>query len=141
MAGLAIRGSDSAIVAGKAAFIAVMNGPVNQALFPCLEQLFAGSGIAGVAIQAYIAFGRMHTVIEDYPALLAATVQHRRRIAGAHRGSQAKQQTATVKYAPIPVRNRDMAGLIKPGRCDLWREHSLLPPSPWQLPVRRAWFP
>ncbi|MGA2228977.1 MAG: hypothetical protein ABSH41_31460 [Syntrophobacteraceae bacterium] len=92
VAGLAIRGSDSAIVAGKAAFIAVMNGPINQALFPCLEQLFAGSGIAGVAIQAYIAFGRMHTVIENYPALLAATVQQRRRIAGAHRGSQAKQE-------------------------------------------------
>jgi hypothetical protein len=92
VAGLAISGSDSAIVAGKAAFIAVMNGSVNQALFPCLEQLFAGSGIVGVAVQAPIAFGRMHTVIENYPALPTATVQHRRGIAGAHRGSQAKQE-------------------------------------------------
>ena len=51
------------------------------------------------------------------------------------------RKSATVKYAPIPVRNRDMAGLIKPGRCDLWREHSLLPPLPWQFLIRRAWFP
>ena len=92
VAGLAIGGSDSTVVAGKAAFIAVMNGSVNQALFPCLEQLLAGPGIVGVAIQAYIAFGRMRMVIENYRALPAATVRQRRRIAGAHRGSQAKQQ-------------------------------------------------
>lgn len=88
----AIGGSDSTVVAGKAAFIAVMNCSVNQALFPCLEQLFAGPGIVGVAIQAYIAFGRMRMVIENYRALPAATVRQRRRIAGTHRGSQAKQQ-------------------------------------------------
>jgi len=92
VAALAIGGSDGAIVACKAAFIAVMDGSVNQALFPCLEQLFAGSSIVGVAIQAAIAFGRMHTVIENYRALPASTVRHRRRIVGAHRGSQAKQE-------------------------------------------------
>jgi hypothetical protein len=92
VAGLAIGGSDSAIVAGKAAFIAVMNGSVNQALFPRLEQLFAGPGIVGVAIEAYIASGRMHMVIENYRTLVPATVQQRRWIAGAHRGSQAKQE-------------------------------------------------
>ena len=92
VAGLAMSGSDSAVVAGEAAFIAVMNGSVNQALFPCLKQLFAGSGIVGVAIQAAIAFGRMQTVIENYRALPAAAVRHRRGMIGAHRGSQAKQE-------------------------------------------------
>jgi len=92
VASLAIVGSDSAIVAGKTAFISVMNGPVNQALFPCLKQLLAGSGLVGMTIQAAIANSRMQTVIENYRALACAAVQHRRRIIGVHRGSQAKQE-------------------------------------------------
>jgi hypothetical protein len=105
VAGHAIGGSDSVIVAGKAAFIAFMDGSVNQALFPGLKQLFAGSGVVSVAIKATVAFGCMQVVIENYRSVPAAAVQHCRRIAGAHRGSQAEQQNRHGQICSGPCQN------------------------------------
>jgi hypothetical protein len=105
VAGHAIGGSDSVIVAGKAAFIAFMNASVNQALFPGLKQLFAGSGVVSVAIEAAVAFGRVQVVIENYRAISTAAVQYRRRIVGAHRGSQAKQQNRHGQICYSPCQN------------------------------------
>jgi hypothetical protein len=111
VAGLTISRSGSAIVAGKTAFIAVMNGSIDQALFPCLDQLFAGPGIIGVAIQAGKASGRMQTVIENYRALPAAAVQQRPGMVGANRGGQTKQENRHGKVRSSPCQQ---SGHYKP---------------------------